>query len=320
MNPRSRSGRIAGRALVALLLIAGAASAAPKDELREREQTGGIVVLFSEADAQAAVRVGEIIDATVGELLEEMSLQELGPVRVVIAQSNREFSELTQGGVPDWGVGCAVPSQDLIVLKSPRIVQYPLQMEAVIVHELAHIAIAQVLGPVRVPRWFDEGIAMTVAGQWRLTQSSAMASAVLFNRLIPLAELEGRFPEGTKEAALAYAESFRAVELLRQATEHEDVGALVNAVRAAGDFDIALRREMGMTRAGFYAAAERYFRDRFGIGLLLTGWNPLFLAAALLAILAVVLRVRGRRRRLKEWEREERSRRRSDRLGNRTWQ
>ena len=265
----------------------------------------------------------EALDEQVGavmNMLDEMQLEELGPLRVLIAQSDREFAELMQGGVPDWGVGCAIASRNLIVLKSPRIVVYPLQMEKVVVHELAHITTARALGPVRVPRWFDEGVAMTVAGQWRLTQSRAMASAVLFNGLIPLGQLEGRFPEGAREARLAYAESFRAVELLRRTTGHERVGDLVHAVRASGGFDAALLEQTGMTRAAFYVAAEAFFRQRFGAGLLLVGWNPLLLAAAVLAILAVVLRVRARRRKLKEWEREEGSRGRIKRRGNRSWQ
>jgi hypothetical protein len=320
MNRRSHSGLIPGRVLVALLLILGAASAAVDEERWEKVRAGGVIVLFSEADARGAARAGKIIDATMQQLLEDMSLEGLGPVRVIIAESDEEFAELTDGGVPDWGVGCAIANRDLIVLKSPRIVTYPLQMEKVVVHELAHIATARVLGSVRVPRWFDEGVAMTVAGQWRLSQSSAMASAVLFNRLIPLAELEGRFPEGIQEARLAYAESFRAVEFLRSATEHEHVGGLVNAVRVAGSFDAALDGRMGMTRAGFYAAADEFFEERFGIGLLLTGWNPVLLAAGLLAVLAAVLRVRGRRRKLREWEREERVGTRVERRGNRSWQ
>ncbi len=264
--------------------------------------------------------MGEIIAAREQDVLDEMGLTELGPLRVLIAQNERKFAELTQRGVPDWGVGCAIASQDLIVLKSPRIVDYPLQIEKVVVHELAHIATARVLGSVRVPRWFDEGVAMTVAGQWRLTQSSAMAAAALFNGLIPLGELEGRFPEGTQEARLAYAESFRAVELLRRATEHERVGDLVNAVKADGDFDAALERQTGMTRAAFYIAADGFFRERFGIGLLLAGWNPLLLAAAVLVVLAVVLRVRARRWKLKQWEKEERGRGRTKRRGDRSWQ
>jgi len=312
--------QIPWRALVALLLIVCAASASAEEERWESLQAGGTTVLFSVIDDRSAARVGEIIEAREHEVLDEMQLEELGPLRVLIAQSDRAFAELTQGGVPDWGVGCAIASQNLIVLKSPRIVVYPLQMEKVVVHELAHIATARALGPVRVPRWFDEGVAMTVAGQWRLTQSRAMASAVLFNGLIPLGDLEGRFPEGAQEARLAYAESFRAVELLRRTTEHERVGGLVNAVRASGGFDAALLEQTGMTRAAFYVAAEAFFRERFGVGLLLTGWNPLLLAAAVLVVLAVVIRVRARRRKLKEWEKEERSGGRIKRRGHRSWQ
>lgn len=281
----------------------------------------GITVEYRRGDALYASRVRSIYRVRGPEIAGSMGLPGLAPLRVVIAPSDEEFAHEVSAGVPDWGVGCALPARGLIVLKSPRIVDYPLQMEAVVVHEMAHVATGRVLGRVEVPQWFDEGVAMAVAGEWRLDESPSLASAAAASELIPLSALERGFPNRTDAAALAYAESFQAVQFLMEETGIAAPGTLVRMIATEGDFDRTLNAIYGTTREQFEVDLFDFLGRRFRPGLILSGGRLLFSVATGLFLIAVAVRLRRSRRRMREWEDEERfrTRRRPPRATDTSW-
>ncbi len=293
------------RAIVALLLLLAPATAAGSSGEWSELVDGGTTVLYHVEDERSAETVLAIVRLRAPGVAADMSLSRIEPLRVIVASTHDEFRDLTSGGVPDWGVGCAFPERGVVVLKSPRIVSYPLKLEDVTVHELAHVAAGRVLGDVWVPRWFHEGVAMAAASEWRLSQSPAIAAAAATGRLIPLGEIERHFPADFNDALLAYAESFHAVRFLAEEAGLARPSHLVPAVRAAGDFDAALEALVGMDRLEFEEAVEGFFGRRFTWGMLLAQWNPILLIATALFIVALFVR-RGRSRRVvREWEHEE---------------
>jgi hypothetical protein len=299
---------------LALLLASPAAAegaateGAGAAEAWETLSADGFTIDHRKDDALYASRVLSIHRARGAEIARSMGLPSLTPLHVVIASSNEEFAREASAGVPDWGVGCAFPRRGLIVLKSPRIVNYPLQMEAVVVHEMAHVAAGRALGRVDAPQWFHEGIAMSVAGEWRLEQSPSLASAAAAGGLIPLSALERGFPGGSDAAALAYAESFRAVRFLMDETGIAAPGDLVRLIATEGDFDRALMAMYGGTRAEFERDLFDFFGRRFRWGLILRDGRLLFSVATGLFLIALVIRLRRSRRRMREWDEEERFR------------
>jgi hypothetical protein len=318
MASRASFRPIGWGALVALHLALVAASAAPAaDPAVESEQAveawetlsaEGLTVDHRKEDALYASRVLSIYRDRGAEIARSMALPSLTPLHFVIASSNEEFAREASAGVPDWGVGCAFPRRGLIVLKSPRIVNYPLQMEAVVVHEMAHVAAGRVLGRVDVPQWFDEGIAMSIAGEWRLEQSPSLASAAAAGGLIPLSALERAFPGGSDAAALAYAESFQAVRFLMEETGITEPGDLVRLIATEGDFDRALNAIYGASRREFEEDLFDFFGRRFRWGLILRDGRLLFSLATGLFLIALAVRITRSRRRMREWDEEERIR------------
>ena len=266
---------------------------------------GDVAILHHPDDASYAARVASIVDERGPSIARSMGLAALSPLRVVVASTDDEFVELSYYGAPDWGVGCALPRRGLVVLKSPRIVDYPLQMETVVEHELAHIAAGRVLRGIVVPRWFDEGVAQAVAGEWRMSESGRLAAAAASGRLPPLSAIEERFPEGSEAASMAYAMSFRAVRLMMDLSRTSEPGDLVVAVSEAGDFDRALKTLTGLDRKAFEAAYARFVSRRFNWGTVLNDGRWMFLVAALLFVAAALARIRRARARMRSWEEEE---------------
>jgi hypothetical protein len=178
-------------------------------------------------------------------------------------------------------------------------------MEAVFEHELAHIAAGRVLRGVAVPRWFDEGLAQAVAGEWRMSQSGALAGAAASGKLPPLSSLDGAFPEGREAAAVAYTMSFQAVRLMLELSGASEAGELVRAVGAEGDFDVALLTMTGLTRDEFDSEYARFIARRFTWATILHDTRWFFLGAAALLVAGAVVRLRRARARMKAWDDEE---------------
>ncbi|MFH1502921.1 MAG: hypothetical protein ABIG03_07710 [Candidatus Eisenbacteria bacterium] len=266
-----------------------------------------LAVLHHPDDARYAARVLQIYEDRADDIAASMGLATLSPIRALIASSDEEFSELCYHGVPDWGVGCALVDRGLVVLKSPRIVEYPLQMESVVEHELAHVAAGRVLRGVDVPRWFDEGVAQAVAGEWRLGQAGALAGAAKSGALPPLSALAGPFPSTRESASTAYAMSFQAVRFMMEEAGVRSPGELVSAVAAAGDFEAAVSSLTGLSEAEFDRGFADFVGRRFTWGTLLNDGRALFTLVALLFVVAIGIRMRRSRAKLREWAAEERA-------------
>ncbi|MEA3409726.1 MAG: peptidase MA family metallohydrolase [Candidatus Eisenbacteria bacterium] len=291
-----------------LIPLAQGAGAAPDAAARERLSQGDITVFYRAADARPAERILEVAAARGSSVAHSAGLAKLGPVTIYVASTVDEFRTLTYGGVPDWGAGCAFPDRGVIVLRNPVTAPNPLHMEDVVVHEIAHIAAGRILGGVRVPRWFHEGIAMTLAGEWRLPRSSVLAGAGAGGGLIPLDELAVAFPVDAADAMLAYSESFYAVRFLMEEAGDATPGSLLFGIAAAGSFERGVEALSGRTLEVFERDAMASFRGRFGWGVFLSRWNVMFVALALLLLTGGAVRLVRSRRQLREWELEDRVR------------
>ncbi len=263
-----------------------------------------VAVLYHD-DEPYAGRVLAISEERAPVIAASMGLRTISPLRIMVASSDEEFLQLTHYGVPDWGVGCALNGEGLVVLKSPRIVGYPLQMETVVAHELAHIAAGRVLRGIAVPRWFHEGVAQAVAGEWRASESVDLARGAAAGMLPELSELDVSFPTDRRSAAVAYAMSYQAVRLLMERSGARSPGQLVAAVSAARDFDSGVFALTGWTRAQFQEEYRNLLSRRFSIGTVLSDDRLLFAGLTLVFVAIVAIRSARTRARMRELEREE---------------
>ena len=225
-------------------------------------------------------------------------------VQVFLASSAEEFESLTHGRIPDWGRGCAFPGQRVIVLKAFE--ETLNSVRETIAHELSHVMLHQAVGEQPIPRWFDEGVAMWQAKEWRLGQSIRMAEAVLFRRVIPLGEIEHVLSFDTSKAQLAYVESFLSTLFLLQTRGPDVVKKMITLMGKGAPFERALQRATGYAPAGFARAWEKYARRRYNIALVLIHGPYFWIGIAILFLLAYGMKRWRGRRTLQEWEQEER--------------
>jgi hypothetical protein len=125
-------------------------------------------------------------------------------ILIAIAPDAAHFREWTGPYAPEWGAAIAFPSEQRIVLQGSfggSDAGNPVQ---VLRHELAHLALHEALGDLP-PRWFDEGYASMVAGEW--TRSAALETSFgMAWRTLPDADaLEAGFAGGAVRAEWTYA-------------------------------------------------------------------------------------------------------------------
>jgi hypothetical protein len=198
--------------------------------------------------------------------------------------------------VPAWVTGYTDGVSNVVVLLAERTPSYPDGgLEEVLAHEVAHVLIRRASGGRRVPRWFDEGLAMLAARSWRLRDETELALGVLSGPRVPLWKLDDLFQGDRREVEHGYALSGTLVhELLDR--YGPAVPRLVLARVARGDtFDEAVR---GATGATLLDIGEAFYARQAS----LKRWIPILTSTAALwfgiSVLAIIAGFRKRRRRV----------------------
>ena len=194
---------------------------------------------------------------------------------------------------PRWAAGLADPALNLILLDAQQL-RRPGGV-GVVLHEVAHLAIAQ-LGSPDMPHWFQEGLAMHAAAESSPEQLLSLVRVADDRQRIPFDDLVRGFPEGYSQVQVAYAESFDFVTYLsNQPDGPTKLRRLLAAVHAGQAFDAAFASTFG-PRAALEAGWLRSLKVRYTWVPLVTGSTTLFGLTALLCLLAWT-RVKRRKKR-----------------------
>jgi hypothetical protein len=154
-----------------------------------------------------------------------------------------------------------------------------------------------------MPRWLNEGIALRVSGEMPKTSEWIIGGAALRGAVIPLDELDKRFPAAHQRASLAYAESLKAVNYIVDTYGDEALLQLIRSLRDQ-DFDTALAATIGLD---IHTLSERWIRSVRKspyVVTLITGSFSLWLMTVV-AIVAFLRKRQLARRKQWEWEMEE---------------
>jgi hypothetical protein len=279
------------RRVAAVLLLLGT--------LVARDAHAEIVVSAPSSLSSYADRIRRIDQAALRNALARAGLELPSEVRVTLVPE----ADTAANAVPDWVVGLAWGSRDIVIFPE-RVLSYPYDsLESVVRHEVAHLALNARAGDAPLPRWFHEGVATSVDSGW---QTSARFQLLLAMLARPdTAELTRLFvSQSESETKRAYLLSALLVHDLRERHGPAMPGAVVRRVASGMSFDDAFRAESGTTPDAAADAAWAGYRRW-------TAWVPavtspsaawtLILVLAFVAFAAQRLR-RARRRRL--WDEE----------------
>jgi hypothetical protein len=240
-------------------------------------------------------RISSFLDDTLTQL-----------VSVYVVDSDEEFSSVVGRGFPDWGIACAIPNQNLIVLKSPLHFNYNSTLSQLVAHELAHIFLGNLAKGIALPRWLDEGFAMHQSQEWRFGQDTKVAYAVFTGSLLRLSQIESVNAFRERKADLAYTESFLAVSYLTSEYGEGAIRELVDHLASGTGIDLAFLKTIGSNYLTFQLDFDNYIKSRYNWVSFFGDTYLLWVGLAFLILFFYFAKKRHTKKILKEWELEER--------------
>ncbi len=196
---------------------------------------------------------------------------------------------------PEWGIGFAIPDENLIILKFPVSFFYPRRLKFVIGHEIAHILLHR-KAETHIPRWFDEGSAIYLSRDLTFLDEVKLSIAVLTKSIIPLNQLNNSFPRSKTNANLAYIESAFTIEFLVSEFGEQILTDILEQTSEFNDFSKGfLQATGGMELSVFQLEWNHYLKRTFVLTFLLKP-NLIFLIVAFLALsIGISKRFKGRK-------------------------
>ena len=268
-------------------LLAGRASAGPSIEAPP-------------SMAAFAERVRAVDLAELGRALTRAGLTLPDDVRVTLVPDDDPRAR----PVPRWVVGFASGQRDIVIFPQ-RVPPYPYDsIESVFRHEVAHLALAARAGGAPLPRWFHEGVAMSIDRGWDTSGQLRLLLEMIRN---PRTERLGQlFASNTQpESALAYGLSAALVADLQRRNDPAVIGALAAQVAAGVSFARGFEIETGETPDGAASRAWAAYRRWTNWVPALTSGTATWALILVIAAGAYVTVRRRRTRRRRAWDEEE---------------
>lgn len=212
---------------------------------------------------------------------------------------------------PVWIVGLASGSHDIAIFPerigvSPDSYPYD-SLESVVWHEVVHLALSAQADDRPLPRWFHEGVAMSVEQGWGVGSQVQLLLAAWTNPGV--ADLGRLFrSQNQPETAKGYLLAAALVSDMRQRHGQAVPGQIVDRVARGSSFTDAFVLETGETPDDAAARAWRAYRRWTSWIPILTSASSLWVGIMLLAGLAFIARRRKRTRRRQQWDQEEAAR------------
>lgn len=319
--PRGRGviARLAARVLTcAIALVAWARPASAAPELQPAAQVGRITVLAEPGLETVARRLAASAEAALDRIAAD--LHELPTPRAIEVRLVRDAGDLAAvapagRGAPPWAIGVAYPDLGVIGIAMRRGAA-PVDPQATLRHELAHIALGAALGP-RAPRWLHEGFAYQHGAEWSWERTETLAGMAWFRSIIPLEELDRSFPQDELPAHRAYAESYDFVGYLSRRGRWQDTGddgdrwpfrQFLREIGQGVDLDTAAQHAFGKPLRELFEEWKANLGNRYMLAPIGLFGLLLWVVCAGLLVLAWSRRRKQNRQRLAQWDVDERMR------------
>ena len=206
--------------------------------------------------------------------------------------------------IPRWIVGFASGQEELAILPQ-RVLPYPYDsVESVFRHEVTHLALASRAGGRPLPRWFHEGVAMSVDAGWDWSGQLRLLFEMQKNPAT--ADLARLFASDRQpDAAQAYGLSVALIADVQRRHGEASPGGIAGRVAQGVSFDRAFELETGEQPDEAAASAWRPYHRWSAWLPALTSGTAVWAAILFLAAVAYAGRRRRRARQRRRWDEDE---------------
>ncbi|MCP4499771.1 MAG: hypothetical protein GY822_07395 [Deltaproteobacteria bacterium] len=239
----------------------------------------------------AAERWQPLAEKLAADAHQALGVEDCRPIVVELVKDlSSPGQHVPSWGLPSWAAGAARPKKRRITLGlNQNNAKHP---QAVLHHEMLHVALRSAAGDADIPLWFNEGVARVLSGEaGQETDQQALARAGAKDAIPKLSSLRNRFPRNAQNAQVAYAVSGEAVGLLRRGDD-DNLARVLRKTRAGRPFLDVIYEELGETEAGLHAQIEQAHTP---LKSFLNVLRPLDFGLALAGLLAALGGIRARR-------------------------
>lgn len=164
---------------------------------------------------------------------------------ISFVQHSGRVAEAT--GMPEWAAGVADPPRGEVIIARHRPDGAPADLEALLRHELVHVALHRATGGAKVPRWFHEGVADSVGAEIDLSRAETLAGTIFGPGVPPLEDLDGQFRGDAQGVSRAYASARDFAAYLRyRDPDGTDFRGLLAQLRMGHGFEASFPRAYGI--------------------------------------------------------------------------
>jgi len=246
-----------------------------------------------------------ILDET-KNLTEEFGPVELLPFSVYITSNLKDFSEKTQGPVPEWGIAVAKKKPDRIIMKAPGVANISFtRMKEVLLHELNHIYMFRIPSYSTLPSWFKEGMAMRSSNEFSLLYKIEISRFIWKKQTIPLLRLRNINSYSWDRVKLAYGESAAAIEALEFYYGKDILNIIIINLWDNQDFEYALEAAIGEEFVDFQIKFEQYLESNFNWIFLLRASKYIYVILPLVLIFGFIYHRYRSNKIIAQWKIEE---------------
>ena len=212
--------------------------------------------------------------------------------------------DVRASATPWWVVGFATGTEDVVIFPA-RAGSYPYEsLESVLRHEVVHLALTTRAGDGGLPRWFHEGVAVSVETEWNVGSDVRLVLAA--RRYPAMADLARLFESDTYLGnADAYRLAAALVNDIRGRHGPAVPGRIAARVATGVPFERAFELETGETSDADAARVWEQYRRWTAWLPVVTGESAIWTAILALAFVAFVTQFRKRARRRRQWAEEE---------------
>jgi hypothetical protein len=279
------------RLLFTLALLASVVTTAAGQEL---------IVTAPPSLAPVAARLRSIDRSSLASALASAGLEVPPLVRVSLIGEDDPRAART----PQWVVGLARGTED-VVLFPARVGSYPYEsLESVLRHEVVHLALEAQANGRPLPRWFHEGVAVSVETGWNVGGDLRLLLRAAEDP--GLADLARLFASDMRfESADAYRLAAALVTDMRERGGAAAPGAVAAHVGRGVGFTQAFAMEVGETPDAAAARVWAGYRRWSAWVPVATSESAVWMFILALAVAAFATRLRKRARQRRQWDEEE---------------
>ena len=228
------------------------------------------------------------------------------PYSINITNNISDFNEKTYGRAPEWAIAITMKNPNRIIMQSPSTAKISFnKLLQVLVHELNHVYLNNVLNSYSFPSWFKEGMAVSESGEFSINDRILISSAKWNNNLLSINQLN-RFSNINKHnSRLAYAESYAMFIALQHYYGIDIYKQIIELMNHGYQFWGALTHLTGQDENIIKNNIEKFLLKNYNWMFLLNAYNLIFIFLPIIVIGGYFYKKYNNKKLLKKWEIEE---------------